>query len=203
MSDGVTDASTGGSPPTVITRIVRVVTMVEMGVAGVAALLIFLLLLLQAAQRYLPIEGYTWTGELARFCLVWLTFAAVGVLVTRDGHIALQIVDNLSNPTLVRVVHVASLVLVAVISAGFAWACESLVSESANLTSPSLGLPMSYVYVVPMLGFLSAAVRASVAAVLVARHGVSGSLHPEELEIQVNPALDADGPAARTRGEDR
>ena len=52
-----------------------------MGVACI--LLIFGLVLLQAAQRYLPIDGWPWTGELARFGLVWLTFVVAGVLVTR------------------------------------------------------------------------------------------------------------------------
>ncbi len=174
-------------------RAVGIITAIEVGVAGLATALIFGLVLLQSAQRYLPMDGYTWTGELARFSLVWLTFAAVGVLVTRDGHLALQIVDSLSNQMLVRVVHVVAMVIVAATSAAFAWACWDLVTESGNLTSPAMGLPMSYVYVVPALGFLSAAIRAGIAAALVAVRGVPGSTHPEELAIQINPAASAEG----------
>ncbi len=98
----------GGSTP--LRRALRVVTGVEMRLAGLAAALIFVLVLLQAGQRYLPIDGWTWTGELARYGLVWLTFTAAGVLVTRDGHIALQIVDSLPWEPVVRAVHVFALV---------------------------------------------------------------------------------------------
>lgn len=162
---------------------IRVLTALEMGVAGLALALIFGLVLLQAAQRYLPIESFTWTGELSTFGLVWLTFAAVGVLVTRDGHIALQIVDGIPNEKVVRGLHVLALVLVAAIGAGFAWACESLVSESKNLSSPALGLPMSWVYVIPLIGFASTAIRATVGAVLVARYGVPAPSHGDALDL--------------------
>jgi len=151
---------------------VRVVTKVEVLIAGLAAAMIFVLVLLQAGQRYLPFDGWTWTGELARYGLVWLTFTAAGVLVTRDGHIALELVDELRPELLVRAVHVFALVVVAATGAGFALACWSLMQESGNLTTPSLGLPMQYVYALPLLGFVSTAVRASAAAVQVAMHGV-------------------------------
>lgn len=171
-------------------RVVRVVTAVEVGLAGLAAALIFALVLLQAGQRYLPIDGWTWTGELARYGLVWVTFTAAGVLVTRDGHIALQIVDSVRSEIVVRAVHVLALVLVAVCGAGFALACWSLIQESGSLTTPSLGLPVKWIYVLPLLGFVSTAVRASVAAVLVARRGVPAAHEPESLAIQVNGPTD-------------
>ena len=75
-------------------RVVRAITGIELGVAALATAMIFVLVLVQAFQRYLPVDGWTWTGELSRYGLVWLTFVAAGVLVTRDGHIALQMVDT-------------------------------------------------------------------------------------------------------------
>jgi TRAP-type C4-dicarboxylate transport system permease small subunit len=162
------------------------VTAVEIGIAGLAAALIFVLVLLQAGQRYLPVDGWTWTGELARYGLVWLTFTATGVLVTRDGHIALQIVDELRPEWLVRAVHVLALVIVSLTGAGFAVACWSLIQESGNLTTPSLGMPMQYVYVLPLLGFASTTVRAAVAAYLTATRGITAVDHSDELAIQVN-----------------
>lgn len=197
----MTDQINGGRP-TLLGRTARFVTAVEIGVAGLAAAMIFLLVLLQAGQRYLPMDGYTWTGELARFGLVWLTFAAVGVLVSRDGHIALQVVDTIPNEHVVRAIHVASLLVVAATGAGFAWASQNLVAESGNLTSPSLGLPMSWVYVIPMLGFVSTAIRAAIAAVVVARRGVPAGTHADELAIQVNAPAAVD-PAQRTQEGDR
>ena len=56
-------------PASPLRRLVHVVTVVEIGIAGLATAMIFVLILLQAAQRYLPIDGWTWTGELARYGL--------------------------------------------------------------------------------------------------------------------------------------
>jgi TRAP-type C4-dicarboxylate transport system permease small subunit len=186
------------SPPatTPLRRVVRVVTAIEIGIAGLATALIFVLVLLQAGQRYLPIDGWTWTGELARYGLVWVTFTAAGVLVTRDGHIALQLVDGLRSEVLVRAVHVLALAVVAVTGAGFALACWTLIQESGSLTTPSLGLPMKFVYMLPLLGFVSTAVRAAVAAFLVATRGVPVGDHSDELAIQVNGPTDQLGRGA-------
>lgn len=160
--------------PSRTARVVRVVTAVEVAAAGVTAAMIFVLVLIQAGQRYLPVDGWTWTGELARYSLVWLTFTAAGVLVSRDGHIALQVVDRIPSRAVVRVVHVVALLVVAATGFGFAWACWSLMADSGSLTTPALGLPMRWVYALPLVGFLSTGVRAAVAATEVARHGVPG-----------------------------
>lgn len=178
------------SPPSRTTtpwgRAVRIITAIEIGAAGIAVAMIFILVLVQAGQRYLPIDGWTWTGELARYCLVWVTLTATGVLVTRDGHIALQLVDQLRSPVIVRIVHVFALVVVAATGVGFALACWTLIQESGSLTTPSLGLPMKWVYVPPLVGFISTAIRAGVAAVIVVVHGVPAADHSDELAIQVN-----------------
>lgn len=193
------DAATA-APPSTLQRAVRVVTAVEVGIAGLAAALIFVLVLVQAGQRYLPIDGWTWTGELARYGLVWVTFTATGVLVTRDGHIALQLVDELKSERVVRVIHVLALVVVAVTGVGFSLACWSLIQESGSLTTPSLGLPMKYVYMLPLLGFVSTAVRAAVAAVQVATRGVPAADHSDELAIQVNGPIGPGTPGSSNGG---
>lgn len=170
-------------------RMIRLVTAVEMSLAGAAVALIFVLVLVQAGQRYLPIDGWAWTGELARFSLVWLTFVAAGVLVTRDGHIALQIVDAIPSPLVVRSVHVLANLLVAGIALLFVRECWTLYVGSGNLRSPAMRMPMGWHYLLPLLGFASSAVRALVTAVLVARHGVPAGHTTEALAIPVNKGV--------------
>lgn len=152
-------------------RVAAVATTVEIGIACAATVLIFVLVLLQAGQRYLPFDSYTWTGELARYGLVWVTFTVAGVLVSRDGHIALQLVDSIPWPPVVRAIQVMALLVVAAVGVGFAWACWSLIQESGSLTTPALGLPVQWIYALPLVGFVSTAVRAVLRAGLVARHG--------------------------------
>jgi TRAP-type transport system small permease protein len=150
-------------------RWVALVTRVELAIGAVALVLIFLLVLVQAAQRYLPVSGWPWTGELARFCLVWLTVSVAGVLVTTDSHIALQLVDGIKNPVFVRVVRVVAALTVAAVGAAFALEAWDLMASQGRLRSPSLRMPLTWLYLFPFLGFLSTAVRGIVAAIGFAR----------------------------------
>jgi TRAP-type C4-dicarboxylate transport system permease small subunit len=162
-----------------VQRLTRMLAAIELTIASVAAAMIFVLILFQAVQRYLPLPQVVWTGELSQFALVWLTFAAAGVLVTRNGHIALQLVDGLPSPVVVRVVQTFAMAMVALIAAAFTWACWELVTSAGFLTSPALGLPMSWVYAVVLVGLVSTTVRAAVAAVQVARDGAPSPDHDE------------------------
>lgn len=167
-------------------RAIRWVTAIEVGMAAIALALIFVLILVQAGQRYLPIDGWAWTGELARFSLVWMTFVVAGVLVTRDGHIALQVVDSIPSKVVVKVVHVLANLVLAAIALIFVRECWSLVTESGELRSPALRMPMAWHFVLPLVGFLSTAIRSLVAAVIVIRYGVDAEHDTDALSIQVN-----------------
>lgn len=152
-------------PPRWLARTVRTVTAVELAVAAAAIVLIFALVLVQAGQRYLPIDGWPWTGELARFSLVWVTFVSAGVLVTSDSHIAIEMVDGLGGPRLRRVVRVVSCLVVAVVGYGLTLEAIELIDTQSILKSPAMGMPMSWLYGISLVGFVSTTVRALVAAV--------------------------------------
>jgi TRAP-type transport system small permease protein len=159
-------------PPRPLAVLVRVVTGIELGLGVAALLMIFGLVLLQAAQRYLPIDGWPWTGELARFCLVWLTFLVAGVLVTSDSHISIEMIDAVPSELLRRVVRVISCLVVAAIGVGLCAEAWELAHTQGILKSPALRMPMSWLYAVSLIGFVSVVVRALVGAVTYAVLGV-------------------------------
>lgn len=167
-------------PQGALRRVVRVVTAVELTIGAIALLAILVLVFFQAVQRYLPIDSVPWTGEIARFSLVWLTFSAAGLLVTSRGHIALEIVDAIPNQTTVRVIQTFALLVVAATGVGLALEAASLVSTQGMLRSPVLRIPMSWVYLPVLVGAISTAVRAAVAALDVALHGPFFSQTDEE-----------------------
>lgn len=160
------------SPPRWLSHLVRWVTRLELAIGAAALLLIFFLVLVQALQRYLPIDGWPWTGELATFSLVWLTFVVAGVLVTSDSHIAIEMVDMVRGPLLRRVVRVVSCLIVAAIGIGLTIEAWTLTEEQGVLKSPALRMPMSWLYAVSLIGFVSVVVRALVAATRYAVVGV-------------------------------
>ncbi len=159
-------------PPRWLARAARTVTALEIALGVAALLLIFFLVLVQAGQRYLPIEGWAWTGELARFSLVWLTFVVAGVLVTTDSHIAIEMIDGVGNDTVRRVVRVLSCLIVAAVGYGLTAEAWELVETQGVLKSPALEMPMSWLYGISMIGFVSTTVRAVIAAV---RYAVLGA----------------------------
>ncbi|MFC6149049.1 MULTISPECIES: TRAP transporter small permease [Mumia] len=159
-------------PPRWLSRTTRTLTAIELAIGIAALLLIFFLVLAQALQRYLPFEGWPWTGELARFCLVWLTFVVAGVLVTTDSHIAIEMIDTVDNDLVRRFVRVLSCVIVAAIGVVLTLASWSLVQEQGIVKSPAMQMPMSWFYAISMIGFVSTALRATIAAVQYAVLGV-------------------------------
>jgi TRAP-type C4-dicarboxylate transport system permease small subunit len=159
-------------PPPWAARTVRALTAVEIAIGVAALLLIFFLVLVQALQRYLPVEGWAWTGELARFCLVWLTFVTAGVLVSTDSHISIEMVDAVRSPLVRRVVREISCLVVAAAGAALTVTAWGLTLDQGILKSPALGMPMSWLYGISLIGFVSSTLRATVAAVRFAVLGV-------------------------------
>jgi len=158
--------------PAWLRRVARVLTAVELTIGVAALVLIFGLVLVQAAQRYLPIDGWPWSGELARFCLVWLTFVLAGVLVTNDSHISIEMIDLVPGDLVRRVVRVVSCLIVAMIGVALCAEAWELWQTQDMLRSPAMRMPMSWLYGISMIGFVSVVVRSLIAAADYAVHGV-------------------------------
>lgn len=160
----------------------RVFTAIELTIGIAALLLIFGLVLLQAAQRYLPIDGWPWTGELARFCLVWLTFVVAGVLVTTDSHISIEMIDLVPGAHFRRAVRVVSCLIVALIGVGLCAEAWELMQTQDIITSPAMRMPMSYLYAISLIGFVSVVVRSLIAALDYALNGVPEPAYDDLLD---------------------
>lgn len=159
----------------------RLIDSLEIALGSIMLLTIFVLVLFQAAQRHLPGESLPWTGEISRFALAWLTFTVAGVLISRGGHITLEVVDLLPQPRLVRTVQVFALLIVAATAGAFALEAWDLVQTQGALRSPVLGLSMAWVYVPVLLGLISSTVRALHGAVHIVRHGPARSELADEV----------------------
>ncbi|MDQ4051408.1 MAG: TRAP transporter small permease [Actinomycetota bacterium] len=171
------------SPPTWLARAVKAITGIEIAIGAAALLLIFFLVLTQAAQRYLPVDGWPWTGELARFALVWLTFVVAGVLVSSDSHISIELIDVVRSPLVRRIVRVISCLVVAAIGVALTAEAWELIDSQGVLKSPAMRMPMSWLYAISMIGFVSTVIRATVAAVKYAVLGAPEPDHGDLLEV--------------------
>ncbi|MGJ0203409.1 TRAP transporter small permease subunit [Leucobacter sp. gxy201] len=184
MNERPPEPSATPRPVSPLARVGRAIGAIEMTFGIVTLTAILILIFLQALQRYLPMEQLAWTGEISRFSLTWLTFAAAGLLVTSRGHISLEILDSLKSPLAVRIVHVISYLALAAIGAGLAYAAWILADSQGIVKSPVLKVPMSYVYIPVLLGLVSMTVRSLIMAFDVLKNGPAlNEIEDDEVEV--------------------
>ncbi len=138
----------------------RWIAIAEQVVGMLLLVAIFLLVLTQAAQRYLPVEGWVWTGELSRFCLVALTFVMAGYLMSRGEQITIEVIDNYVSPRVLRVVKIVAALIIAAFSFGFVFEGINLVAAETGTVSTAMGMPLTWLYITPTIGFLLMGIRA-------------------------------------------
>lgn len=143
-----------------VAKVLRVVEIVEGTVGALLLLTILVLVMVQVTVRFSALGGWAWTGELARFSLVWLTFVLAGYLLGRDQHISFDIIDQVLPERARRVVQIVSYLIVAVICAAFVYEGVGLMDAQSFIRSSAAEIPMSFVYLIPTVGFALTGVRA-------------------------------------------
>ncbi|MDO5494155.1 MAG: TRAP transporter small permease [bacterium] len=168
---------------TPLARIGSFIGKIEAAFGMLSLVVILVLVFFQALQRHLPIPQIAWTGEISRFSLLWLTFIAAGLLVSSDGHIALEVLDTMKNKRAVKFVHVFSLAMLTLIGLGLTLEAYALVTTQI-VKSPVLSIPMAWVYIPVLIGAASLTIRAALATVGVIRNGPRLSDHyVDEVEV--------------------
>ena len=150
-------------PPKYGGRLGRVLRAIEIGEAtagGLLLLAILVLVMIQVIVRFSPLGGWAWTGELARFSLMWLTFILAGYLLGRDQHISLDVIDHILSDRGRRAVLIFSHLVVAAICVALVYEGVDLVQAQSRIRSTAAEIPMSLVYAIPTLGFALTALRA-------------------------------------------
>jgi TRAP-type C4-dicarboxylate transport system permease small subunit len=97
--------------------LVRHLNMLDDYLAEVILVTVTITTALAVVYRYLLNDSLTWSDELGRAALVWLTFLGSGAVLKRGGHFALEL-----SLWLPRRAQLARAVLVELIAAAFAFA---------------------------------------------------------------------------------
>jgi TRAP-type transport system small permease protein len=140
---------------------------VEQAIGILLLLVILVLVLIQVGQRYLPGGGWPWTGEIARFALVWVTFLLAGHLMAQERHITIHVVDQVLRGRALRVVKTAAHIFVLVTSIALAYATYDLLAADRGQVTPAASIPLLVIYTIPLVGFALVALRVALFLVLV------------------------------------
>lgn len=128
------------------------------------------LVVLQVVTRYVFDTPLTWTEELARFALVWLTFVAAGFVMARRLHIAVDLLASKLSRAGGVVLDTFALIVVVVVSGTVAWFGVGFTENAAGRDAPASGLPMSVIYSAAVVGFGLIFIHALIHTFLNIRH---------------------------------
>ena len=97
-------------------------------------------------QRYVMLDAISWSEEAIRYLAIWMTFFGAAAASWLDEHMDMNLLADYGNPYFQKW-HKASLqLLTAIFGVIVLWQGVIYVKLNGMQTSPSLGLPMVYVY---------------------------------------------------------
>lgn len=102
--------------------------------------------------RYLFNSSTTWTEELTRYLMVWMTFIGASSAIYRGELAAVTYLNDRLPQALRRIVVTAGLMLMAAFLATAAYQGYELVQRSFVLNAAALQVPMAWVYLAIPVG---------------------------------------------------
>jgi TRAP-type C4-dicarboxylate transport system permease small subunit len=147
-------------------RVFHALGVVEQTVGAALIVVILALVLIQVAQRYLPGGGWAWTGEIARFAMVWVAFVLSGYLVATDGHVAIKVVDFILHGRTRAAVLVMGHLVIGITSVLMVYATLDFIATDRGQVTAAAEIPLAVIYAIPAIGFASTALRALLAIVV-------------------------------------
>ena len=112
-----------------------------------------LVVLLQVFFRYVLGDALSWSEEVSRFLMVWLTFLAAPVAYLEKGHVALDFLTDQwkgrPKQVLTLALHILSCILIAIII----WKSLMMFERGLSIKAASVPISMAVVYAAIPCGF--------------------------------------------------
>jgi TRAP-type C4-dicarboxylate transport system permease small subunit len=140
--------------------------LIEQAIGTLLLVAILFLVLTQVAQRYIPGQGWPWTGEVARYSMVWAAFVLSGYLVAHDRHIAIHLVDYVLRGRALALVKMLVNVVILATCLGMMYATYDLIASDIGQVTPAAELPLRWVNLPVLIGFALSATRAALGIVV-------------------------------------
>lgn len=122
------------------------------------ALLMFIMAVVitsQVISRYVLGSPLTWSEELGRYTFVWMSFLGMAVGIKHTAHIALDILIRMLTGVNQRLLILINNLFITLFAVVLTYSGFKFVELGSRQTSPSLNLPMEFVYsVIPVSGIL-------------------------------------------------
>jgi TRAP-type C4-dicarboxylate transport system permease small subunit len=140
--------------------------LLEQVIGTLLVVTILFLVLTQVAQRYIPGQGWPWTGEVARYSMVWATFVLSGYLVAHDRHIAIHLVDYVLRGRGLAFVKMLVNLTILVTCLAMMYATYDLIANDIGQVTAAAEMPLKLVNLPVLVGFTLSALRAALGIVV-------------------------------------
>ncbi|SFV30700.1 TRAP-type C4-dicarboxylate transport system, small permease component [Devosia crocina] len=145
---------------------------------------ISVVLVVQVFMRYFVNSPLVWAEELARYLLVWCTMIGTSLAVRESRHIVVDFAPVLFGPRSVGIFRLISMAGIIVFSIVVIYYSVPFVQrvQQMNQLSPSLEIPMWWVYLALPVGAAASILRAIQQVYLQLRYGLA-TPEPEVAEV--------------------
>ncbi len=126
---------------------------------------------LQFFSRYILNDSIAWTEEIARYILMVLTFTGSAMAARRGTHIAVEFLPNMLPSAARRWMFLAANLFAVCFYAILCWLCWQVAEAMQYQPMVVIDVPLSWVYLLILVGLVLTTARAIQAAILRFRRG--------------------------------
>lgn len=148
-------------------RVIRI----EEAAGAILVVAILLLVIAQVVARYLLNSPFVWTGEIARFGLIWVTFLGAAFVMARGLHITVDVVSQPFGPRGRMILDISSSLITIVTALVILPESLSFTIANNSVGSPAADVPMSAVYAAGVIGFGLLALHCIIRTILALKSG--------------------------------
>lgn len=146
--------------------LVRALDLTEQIVGALCLTIILILVSVQVVQRVTTGSSWVWSGEIAKFAMVWMTFVLAAHLLRTDAHLKVDVIEQWLSSRGERILTRITDGLIALSCWGLVWAGWGLLTAPFLGSAPASGLPLLGVYAGPVVGLVLVALTATWFAVV-------------------------------------
>lgn len=103
--------------------------------------------------RYFTNHSITWSDEVARHMMIWLTFIGAGITLRHGGLTAVDNFQVSAAPRYARLMRISVALIMLAFFAVMIWAGKIYVGRTMFQMTPSTRIPFGYIYLAIPIGF--------------------------------------------------
>ncbi|MDR3048899.1 MAG: TRAP transporter small permease [Elusimicrobiota bacterium] len=131
----------------------KIIYLFEEGSSVIILGIICFTVLAQVLSRFVLKTPLSWTEELSRYSLIWLTFIAASLALRNDGHFTIDVIGHKLKPIYKKALKIFILLIMLIYCAVLFVTGIELLPLTHLQESPALDIHMSLVYLSVPIGF--------------------------------------------------